>query len=517
MKYTSKKIEEILTSPAAKRGLDYITPIYQEAKNALWLMQAMGLQTDLIIKWVEEYKDQLLPQTATWMLSYFEEEYGIISNPAISPEERQRNLLLSIRTRAPMNPAKLENLLAIAANIERVRIEENTGKNAFSVIMENTLDKSQMQKFKNVLNNNKPAHLIYLIITLIEAIFKNSNAIKFHRLLINAHIKNLGLEYYFLNGQKLLDGSWVLQSCTRTLRLNSFMLKTYIRNLDVYPVSLNGKCLLDGSWKLDSKGKNYYANLKILFGKRNRVNSLQEGHFLFSTGIINLSLDYATLNGRRRLDGGWHLNSFIKGIQLERLIITARQREIPIQLEAKARYLACQKNAAGSMVANLGYICFSKNMLLDALLMHIMAKSKNIIRVKGANTFLLKGIRLSPEQKVKLIYQSNGINVVHSGASSRFAMAAGNKNQIDTSKGIIAFLLGGRCAIQSWAYVLLQSFIQNARKDKLELVVKTKIKEKQAASSNAACLTLDTMWRMGGTEVLDGSRKLNADIVKVNL
>lgn len=104
MKYTSKDIQKILTSKTAINGLDYITPIYQEAKTALWLMEAMGLEADLIIKWVEEIVQQILPQTADWALDYWEQEYNLPVHPDISLEERREKVLTAVRTRAPMNP-----------------------------------------------------------------------------------------------------------------------------------------------------------------------------------------------------------------------------------------------------------------------------------------------------------------------------------------------------------------------------------------------------------------------------
>ena len=77
MKYTSKEIQEILKSKTAIEGLDYITPVYHKAKTALWIMEAMGVQGDLFVKWVNEMVEQILPQTATWTLDYWEEEYGL--------------------------------------------------------------------------------------------------------------------------------------------------------------------------------------------------------------------------------------------------------------------------------------------------------------------------------------------------------------------------------------------------------------------------------------------------------
>lgn len=120
MKYTSKYIEEILTSPSAQRGLDYITPIYHDAYVALWLMQAIGLETDDFLQWVEEFQNQIIPQTATWSLPYWEEEYGIPANQDLPIEERQQAVLLAVRTRAPMNPKKLTHILSLSVNLAKV-------------------------------------------------------------------------------------------------------------------------------------------------------------------------------------------------------------------------------------------------------------------------------------------------------------------------------------------------------------------------------------------------------------
>lgn len=160
MKYTSKYIEKILTSSSAKRGLDYITPIYHEAYAALWIMQVMGVQVDTFFKWIEEFQHQLLPQTATWALSYWEEEYGIITNTNLSLEERQRAVLLAVRTRAPMNPKKLAHILSLSVN-SNIEIIENTAKNTFSIISDDVLNIEQDKKVKNILSIRKPAHLIY--------------------------------------------------------------------------------------------------------------------------------------------------------------------------------------------------------------------------------------------------------------------------------------------------------------------------------------------------------------------
>ena len=133
MKYTSKEIQEILKSKTAIEGLDYITPVYHKAKTALWIMEAMGVQGDLFVKWVNEMVEQILPQTATWTLDYWEEEYGLPVHPNISMEQRRQKILLAVRTRAPMNPKRLEQILMFLYSLKKVSVLERTAKNTFSV------------------------------------------------------------------------------------------------------------------------------------------------------------------------------------------------------------------------------------------------------------------------------------------------------------------------------------------------------------------------------------------------
>lgn len=171
MKYTSKDIQKILTSKTAINGLDYITPIYQEAKTALWLMEAMGLEADLIIKWVEEIVQQILPQTADWALDYWEQEYNLFVHPDISLEERREKVLTAVRTRAPMNPEKLEEVLEIIFKIEKAKVIERTAKNTFEVqLYKQFLEDEWAVVFKTI-EKYKPAHLILEAKSILETPF----------------------------------------------------------------------------------------------------------------------------------------------------------------------------------------------------------------------------------------------------------------------------------------------------------------------------------------------------------
>lgn len=160
MKYTSKDIQQILTSKTAIEGLDYITPVYHQAKTALWIMEAMGVQGDLFVKWVNETIEQILPQTATWALDYWEEEYDLPVHPNISMEERRQKILLAVRTRAPMNPKRLEQILMFMFSLKKVSVLERTAKNTFCVELYGQILEEQWKNVYQTIEKYKPAHLI---------------------------------------------------------------------------------------------------------------------------------------------------------------------------------------------------------------------------------------------------------------------------------------------------------------------------------------------------------------------
>lgn len=173
MKYTSKLIEEILKSPSAKRGLNYVTPIYENAYVALSIMQAIGIEIDDIVLWGKQLKEQVIPHTATWSLDYYEQEYGlpILSTNNIQDENkkekenevRRQKIINEIRKRVPMNPYIFCDILSLLSK-NTVRIKENTGKYKFTVLFNTiTYSKENQKVFESKIDTIKPAHLIYSI------------------------------------------------------------------------------------------------------------------------------------------------------------------------------------------------------------------------------------------------------------------------------------------------------------------------------------------------------------------
>lgn len=161
--YETELMREILKSPMAQKMIQEISPRYGNAYNFLWLMQVIGEEWDEMLEWAEGYEQQVLPQTATWALEWWERQYGIIPNTSWSVERRRENLIAVINSRGPMNPTRLANIASVASGFE-ARIQENTGKNTFTLYLSGMPDEIDVDAVHAALKVSKPARLIYEIL-----------------------------------------------------------------------------------------------------------------------------------------------------------------------------------------------------------------------------------------------------------------------------------------------------------------------------------------------------------------
>lgn len=159
-------INQIITSPEAERILDFVSPIYGNSYVGLWLFEVIGRELDDMYHWSVGFEDQTVPDRATWSLPYWEEEYGVISDPNDTIEARRAAVIQKMMYRGPMNPKKLASIVAVSAGVD-TDIEENTGKNRFSVVLRdlpiNRMDGAvkSVAAARRTVDNAKPAHLIY--------------------------------------------------------------------------------------------------------------------------------------------------------------------------------------------------------------------------------------------------------------------------------------------------------------------------------------------------------------------
>lgn len=156
--YRTDLMDEILTSPEARNIVGQVSPIYGAAFVALWLFQVIGCQLDDMEEWSRAFQAETVPQTATWSLDYWEENYGIPRNPNMTASQRRARIISRIRDRAPMSPAKLARYITDVSGYE-CEIIENTGKNRFTLIRRD--QSGPLGLVKLALNEAKPAHVIY--------------------------------------------------------------------------------------------------------------------------------------------------------------------------------------------------------------------------------------------------------------------------------------------------------------------------------------------------------------------
>lgn len=150
-------MQSILKSREAQYLIDYLSPIYGEARVFLWLFQAIGIALDEAESVKDDFDTQSQVAKATWSIPLYEEQYGLIKNGDLSDEQRRTNIYAAIRFKVPLNPRKVEMILS-AIGQTSVSIIENTGPNTFTVVSGNSPYLDDMLDF---LDTAKPAHTIY--------------------------------------------------------------------------------------------------------------------------------------------------------------------------------------------------------------------------------------------------------------------------------------------------------------------------------------------------------------------
>ena len=163
MRYRTELTDKIITSDWAKEILNMISPVYGNDYVSLWLYQVIGSQLDKISEWSDEYKQQLVPQTATWALPLWESEYGLVSNPNMTIEQRRQNVINKMWSRLPMNPERFCQFISVIAGAD-VRIQERTGKNKFTIYISSVPNLVNEVAVKKEIDTLKPSHLVYGIV-----------------------------------------------------------------------------------------------------------------------------------------------------------------------------------------------------------------------------------------------------------------------------------------------------------------------------------------------------------------
>ena len=156
-------LENFPTSPAAKRMLKTVSPIYDKSYIAKWIFQVMGLEIDEAWQFIEELRLQAFPETATWGITYWEQRYNIPPDESLSLEERRQRVIIKRGKRSPMNPARIERIVRDVTGREAIVTEEN-GTYTFHISIlpgESTVD---YQELIDTIKSVKPSHLAFKVL-----------------------------------------------------------------------------------------------------------------------------------------------------------------------------------------------------------------------------------------------------------------------------------------------------------------------------------------------------------------
>lgn len=156
-------LEKFPTSPAAKRALKTISPIYDKAYVGKWMLQVMGLEIDEAWKFFEELRLQAFPETATWGIVYWEQRYHIPPDDSLTTEERRQRVIIKRGKRSPMNPARIEQFTRDVTGRQTVVTERNEEYVFLVSILpgESEVDYSELIK---TIRSVKPSHLSFSVL-----------------------------------------------------------------------------------------------------------------------------------------------------------------------------------------------------------------------------------------------------------------------------------------------------------------------------------------------------------------
>lgn len=162
---TDERIE-ILTNPLGSLMLDMVAPIYDKSIITLWIFQAFGLfmsqETEFVNDDSEQYADsfisQMFPQTVTWGISLWEEEYGITPDSSKSLQQRREYLMGVMYSANRMTPYTIKQLIYGITGLE-CNVIEDIAPFTIKIVIYGYY--SNYAEITNELNKRLPAHINY--------------------------------------------------------------------------------------------------------------------------------------------------------------------------------------------------------------------------------------------------------------------------------------------------------------------------------------------------------------------
>ena len=150
------------TDETAKRMMERISPIYDQAYVMKWLQQVIGIEYGEMKRYIKSLPLQRFPEVATWGIKYLEQKYDIESDEA-KPLERRRALVMAARPyRGPINPKRIETLVENVSGI-KASVTEYPHDYLFRVDIDDTGKTADYEAITRTLDRTKPSHLDYTV------------------------------------------------------------------------------------------------------------------------------------------------------------------------------------------------------------------------------------------------------------------------------------------------------------------------------------------------------------------
>lgn len=156
-------LEKFPTSPAAKRMMKTVSPVYDKSYVGKWIFQVMGMEVDEAWTFFEELRLQAFPETATWGIVYWEQRYHIPPDDNMTTEERRQRVIVKRGKRSPMNPTRIEQFIRDVTG-RQSEITERNEEYAFSVSILPGESEVNYHELIRTIRSVKPSHLSFTVL-----------------------------------------------------------------------------------------------------------------------------------------------------------------------------------------------------------------------------------------------------------------------------------------------------------------------------------------------------------------
>lgn len=127
MNYQTQLMKQILTNSKAQEIIDYVSQLYGNSYVGLWLFQTIGSTLGPICDAAEQLKLETSPYTTTRLIIFYEQEYGIQSDPTMTLQQRRNRVIAAMRSKGAITPARLADAVSAALGGAPVEVIEYDG------------------------------------------------------------------------------------------------------------------------------------------------------------------------------------------------------------------------------------------------------------------------------------------------------------------------------------------------------------------------------------------------------